>query len=314
MSADPDVTMLFFEFIRERHLIWERRQIALEPATWTNDPILASKKFTNMFRVLDPGTQFVLTDLIRPTLSVRDQLMRLFLYRHTNLPEPWKLFAMINGDYPTVETLDDFREYLKLYRSSGDPVFSGAYIVYPQSNVRGTDKVDSIIVLAKRLFTEGMQEDIVPDFEASSQWWKKFEVLRQNKGVADFMSHQILTDFGYTPHCGQYTENIHVVPGPGALRGIQTLDDVGTKPYQTMLWAWESLRASGDIPSLKMPSGKTRTMSLSDVQNAFCEWSKYVRAAGGIDNVLEGKLPSPKQVYQPAHPGVQSSPALPLHW
>ena len=83
---DVDMWLVYRAFVIERHKIWERRQ-AGEPGPWTRDPILASRKFTNVFRVLDPGTQFVLTDLF-PDLSLPE--------RSLNLPLPFSTFSMLS--------------------------------------------------------------------------------------------------------------------------------------------------------------------------------------------------------------------------
>ena len=90
----------FLRFVVERHRIWEQRQ-AGAPQPWTDDPVLATRKFTNVFRVLDPGTQFLLTDLFEPDIDPRDTLMRAFLYRHTGRVEIWELLGVMTGQYPT---------------------------------------------------------------------------------------------------------------------------------------------------------------------------------------------------------------------
>jgi alpha-glutamyl/putrescinyl thymine pyrophosphorylase clade 1 len=84
-----DAALTFLEFVEERHRIWERRQ-AGSPQPWTDNPILASHKFTNVYRWLDPGSQFVIEELQDLELSPSDNLMRFFLYRHTGRVETWE--------------------------------------------------------------------------------------------------------------------------------------------------------------------------------------------------------------------------------
>jgi hypothetical protein len=307
-NPDPDAAMSFLSFVGERHKVWERRQLGLTPP-WTDDPILASRKFTNVFRILDHGTQFIMTDLIEPGLSDRDMLMRLFLYRHTGRVEVWEAASMLMG-YPTVDSLEDFRKVLHEYRGGsriitsgnstrGKPsqkgrlfdraIFTSAYLVFPQSDIPGTDKLDSVIDLTIRLFGK---DDILLDFLNSKTQAERFTVLRRNKGVADFMSMQILTDWGYTPHCGEDRENEFVVPGPGARKGAAVL---GMKAEDAIRWAHDVISQDPPLLGLRPPS-------LMDVQNCLCEFSKYDRFA-----------PAQKP-YVPAHPGVQLPPVLPEHW
>ena len=46
----------FFAFVYERQLIWHKRTILHLPAPWTEDKILQTYKFCNVYRQLDAGT------------------------------------------------------------------------------------------------------------------------------------------------------------------------------------------------------------------------------------------------------------------
>lgn len=284
-----DVLMTFLDFVTERHRIWEQRQ-AGKPQPWTEDEILASHKFTNVFRVLDPGSQFVF-ELAPPDDDPFDVIARLFLYRHTNLPAVWRAFAADAGSYPTVDELGDFLDFCREYKERGGQLFSGAYMVFPQSTVPGTEKIVSVVDLTLRLYREGTFQDVIN----ARTLRDRFRALRVNKGVADFMSMQITTDWGYTAQCGQDLENEFVVAGPGSKRGAALLERRG-KPEETIAWAQKVLHQE---EGLQLPSG--RLPSLMDVQNCFCEFSKYAKR-------------KPGRPYKPAHPGRQPEPRLPEHW
>lgn len=304
---DLERAMTYLEFVEERHRVWERRQ-AGEPGPWTSDPILSHRKFTNVFRVLDYGSQFVLTDLIDPELAPEDQLARLFLYRHTGRVDVWQYAKLMLGRYPIREDLDDVLKIWQSYRQgkpTSRPVFTNAYLVFPQSQIPGTDKLESIIDLTRRLFVSGTVAEV---FLLPGTQRDKFEALRTNKGVADFMSMQILTDWGYTPHCGVDQENEFVILGPGARKGALAIAPTW-KPERTLEWAVQAVRDSPDcpeLPTLQTEHGNVgRLPSYMDVQNTLCEYSKHVRFA---------QKPTPAKPYQPAHPGKQPDPVLPEHW
>lgn len=327
--VDVDRAIDYLTFVEERHRVWEHRQ-AGDPQPWTDEPYVATKKFTNVFRILDHGTQFIMTDLIEPGISDRDLLARLFLYRHTGRVEAWQYLPIAVGEYPTVENLPDVLEAWYEYRGktttkkkaprrpgqvgrgngnqttvSERPLFTGAYLVFPQSQVPGTDKIASIIDLTKRLFHPDSPTDCVPDFMAATTQADRFAALRRNKGVADFMSMQVLTDWGYTPNCGVDREDEFVVPGPGAVRGAQALSP-GRPVMETLLWAVDALRSSEGCPALPLdhPGDPVRLPSYMDVQNTLCEFSKWVRFS---------EKP-PGKPYRPTHPGPQPAPLLPQHW
>ena len=312
----------FLAFVAERHRIWEKRQAGL-PQPWTEDPVLAVRKMTNVFRVLDPGTQFVLTDLLEPGLPERDQLMRLFLYRHTGRVPAWQWLGLSCG-YPTVANLEDVRLALKEYRGGGvfreknvkpfadrankaaglgetkfkRTVFTNAYLVFPQSQVGGTDKLDSIIDLAQRAFNPGSPEDIMPAWERSTTQRERFTALRSPKGVGDFMAMQILTDTSYSQ--GVDREDEFLTPGPGSIKGAKALDP-GVPTMTVVRRVVEAVRGLPDCPRVGY-----RVPSLMDIgSNLLCEWSKYVRFKG---------QPLPNKIYKPSHPGVQPEPVLPSYY
>lgn len=312
----------FLRFVVERHRIWELRQLGA-PQPWTTDPILATHKFTNVFRVLDPGTQFVLKDLLDSELSERDQLMRLFLYRHTGRVEAWQWLGLSCG-YPTVANLEDVRAGLKQYRGTGvfrekkvkpfaersnkaagfgetvfeRTVFTNAYLVFPQSQVRGTDKLDSIVDLALRAFTPGSPEDVMPAWEQARTQQERFAALRSPKGVGDFMAMQTLTDWSYG--LDRDLEDEFLAPGPGSIKGAKALMP-GTPTMQVVRRVVEEVRGLPDCPRVGY-----RVPSLMDIgSNLLCEWSKYDRFRD---------KPVPPKIYKPAHPGPQPDPVLPTYY
>jgi hypothetical protein len=234
--------------------------------------------------------------------------------------EVWRYLQAELGGFPTVDELDTVLEVFKEYRGGSRPnvsgptskggkssmgrvfdrpIFTPAYLVFPQSAVPGTDKVDSIIELTKRLFGEYSPTSAVRAFSEASSQAERFAALRKNKGVADFMSMQILTDWGYVNPGPADLEDQFVIAGPGAIKGAKELDSKRS-PSGVIEWAASAIRILEDCP--KLPGGKQP--SYMDVQNCLCEFSKYVRYQGKPD----------AKPYKPAHPGPQPAPVLPQHW
>lgn len=290
---NPDAALDFLEFVSARHEAWQARQQGL-PQPWTDNDIVNSRKFTNVFRVLDYGSQFVLTDLLDPEVTDADILMRLFLYRHTGRVEVWRYMRRELGYYPLLEDLEMVRAVFKEYRGeAGRALFTNAYLVYPQSSVPGTDKLDSIIDLTKRLFLEGYSGWVRTFLHPNSTQEERFNSLRQHKGVADFMSMQILTDWGYYT---EFREDEFVKAGPGAIKGSNALGII--RASEGIEWALSAIRSLGEVYL------DGREPSYMDAQNCLCEFSKYVRYQ---------ERPTPAKLYTPAHPGSLSY-QLPRHW
>lgn len=302
---DPDRALDYLDFVAARHSVWCLRQ-AGHPGPWTTDPIVAARKFTNVFRILDPGTQYVLSTLALPDDDPLDVFTRLFLYRHTGQVDAWE---WVRGEVgrPALGNLDDVLAAWQEYRRLGGTIFTSAYLVYPQSSTKGTDKIEAIVRLTERVVAE------VGRAFPRTTMRQQFDLLRMNKGVGDFMSMQILTDWGYTLQCGSDHENDFVVCGPGARKGALALDP-HSKPEETLEWAYGVLNQSNRIRAgeavsrpavLPVPGGADRLPSRMDVQNTLCEFSKYVRYQS---------RPSATKPYVPAHPGPQPAPLLPRHW
>lgn len=295
---DVDNVMMFLEFVKERHRVWERRQ-AGEPAPWTTDPILARRKFTNVFRVLDPGSQFPLRELYLPERrNPMEVLARAWLYRHTNLPAPWEAVRADLRGFPLLSRTggpEAVYAALRAHREAGNQWSSGAYILRPESvggkHVVGGDKLEFFTRRCREIFLDG-RWNIARDFFTVETTAERHAVLTRPEGIGDFMALQILTDFHYALDVDH--ENDFVVLGPGSTKGLAHLGLRSVEEGARILWA------DPDCPRLN-----GRLPSLMDIQNCYCEFSKYVRELS--------RVTSPG-VYSPAHPGVQSSPVLPAYY
>ena len=308
---DADMMLAYLDFVVERHKIWERRQ-AGEPGPWTDDPILATRKFTNDFRVLDHGSQFLLTELLNTAETPADALARAFLYRMTNRTQVWEQTRKECGDYPHMEEMDQVlaRYWRYLRDEKGVQVFSGAYIIMPEPGVKGVDKVRSVVKLAERYFGNG-PESITGWFLDSQHMYERFDLLRSCPGIGPFIAMQVLTDFGYSPFGTDQDENEFVIAGPGCINGAKEIDP-GRKPADMIRFCRDAVLQLEDCPMLPVPiagdpdaSPHLRPPSLMDIQNTLCEFSKYAR--------YMRKSPSVK-AYRPAHPGPATAPVLPQHW
>ena len=129
----------YLRFVSERHHVWEQRQSGV-PGPWTEDPILRARKFTNVFRVLDPGSQFVF-ELLDDVEDLRDALARCLLYRQTNRIDAWLAAREWLGRYPLA---GDLGPDLAMFWNDLGNVFTTAYLVFP-GNIRGADKVMTIV-------------------------------------------------------------------------------------------------------------------------------------------------------------------------
>jgi len=290
MTYDEDMLARYRQMVQERHHVWVARQRG-KGQPWTTDPVLANLKMTNMFRVLDPGSQFVFQLADENPVDV---LARLVFYRITNRPATWYALRAAIGHYPVaqdfIERPEAITGFLDTYRSAGNRIFSGAYIIVPEPGTKN-DKMEGAVRLTQQFLLDNAET-----FMNAPTQDERFAALRSTSGLGKFLSMQILTDWGYLQP--EEPDPSFVVAGPGATRGAAILNsDISAEDVifdEAVRWS--------DHPVVQVDGRGLTTM---DVQNTMCEWSKYAR---------EIVTPRKKSLYKAAHPGVQSKPILPQWW
>lgn len=273
---------LYVHFVRERLKIYRKRQHDC-PQPWTDDPVLARKRFTNMYRVLDWESQFLIRELL-PGASPHDTLMRCFLFRYTNRSEPWIAFRDEFGHYPVSEDLRSgaLNRFWNDYCSAGNPIFGNAYKMFVGQENKGWTRLDYFTNMATERFSDTRFSTAYFQCPGPKERTDLLQTIPRCKG---FMSQQIATDMEYSRWIPQ--QNHFVIPGPGAVVGARHID-----PERSALEVihhyyefWQN------EPAVHL---KGHSFSLHDVQNHMCEFGKFVRYQ---------TKPLPKKLYTPKHPG-----------
>jgi hypothetical protein len=184
---------------------------------------------------------------------------------------------------------DPITPLLAAYRSAGNTVFSGASSIIPEPGTT-FDKVEGAVRLTRRFVDTALDDFLDADDQET-----RFRVLRSVPGIGKFLAMQILTDWGYG--ATENPENDFIVAGPGAQRGALYLDPntPAEEVIHRLTEEWDGQ------PTVRIGS---HSLTLMDVQNTLCEFSKVMR-------YYDGK-PVPKTLYRPAHPGPQPKPVLPV--
>lgn len=288
--TNNEMLVLYRNMVIERHEIWRARQAGW-PQPWTEDPILQNLKMTNMFRVLDPGSQFVF-DL--DANDDRTTIGRLVFYRMTNLPATWEALKEEFGGYPSsadfLYNQEMLYDFLNRRRRAGHRIFSGAYIIIPEPGT-ANDKIEGALRVTARF----LEDNAFAFFNASTQE-ERYKALRATPGIGRFLAMQILADWTYL----QPDEPDHsfIVAGPGARRGAALIEPnmQAEDVIHDLAIYWS------DHTTIRLDG---RGLTVMDVQNTLCEFSKYAR---------EVEYPRKKSPYRPAHPGPQPTPVLPRWW
>ena len=284
---------LYKRFVRERQMVWERRQIGL-PGPWSDDPILNELKFCNNFRVLDRGSQYVLR-MVQDAKTKGDVVLRAFLYRFTNMEVVWEIFREKHGRWPVeMDITDGTLEEFILEAGERMNLFNPAYLLSPGMNNKGMTRPEWLVKTMYIADRAILNEDFYDAPMAEKHW-----VLTTIPRCADFLAMQVLTDIGYSDILPQ-DENEFVVPGLGALRGLEAL---GYRPRQSIS-AMQELQEHFSGSIVLDVKGTERPLSLMDIQNTLCEFGKYHRAVSGVR--------SRPRKFHPA--GTPADPIYPNHW
>lgn len=298
----------YLYFVHERHAAHERRA-AGEPGPWSEDPTVANRKFCNMFRLVDVGSQFAAHDLLGPDQPItrEDAHMRAFLYRYTNKPEPFQYFWLQTGRYPVVADLEGtLQQVWNQYKAEGGTFFSGAYTMFVGTENKGKTRLEWVMGLTAEIHhPTGKHHAALQRVLAADTQQQRLAEYTTIPRVGDFMGMQVLVDTGYW-HGEPDRENEFAAIGPGSKRGVQRI----TSSRDWLAVLREAQRMLQEYPSpatITLANGAERKLSLTDVQNTFCEFDKYMRYR---NQEAKGRQ------YRPAH--LDQYPQLtnyvPTHW
>lgn len=280
------------------YFIWEREVIRIVKERggerpYTKDLVLGKYKFTNIHRSDDRVSRWVCAHLIEPYEHRPDLWFTLLIARLINWP-PTLLTLLECGVIPCAPEEFDaelFVETVEGCKATQSKVYSGAYMVYPTKMDPGGNKSQAI---AKHIIGAAVQNRaaIQATLDCAEPTIEEFvTVMSRCFGISTFMAGQVAADLTYAS-AGQLSRASDLFTyapiGPGSSRGLNYL--LNRAPNAG--WTQEAFNAQLiKIHDAIINELEIGTMTLHDVQNCMCEFSKYCRTVLG-----EGK---PKTTYQP---------------
>ena len=293
----------FFRFVDERQRVWVRRVVLGEDPPWTAQGILRRHRFTNVYRLADPGTQYAIRSILDRAEPAVDRLFNVLVYRLIGRSATHADVGFQRVDAFEVES---FQRALAARRDGGVPVFTGAYLVAGYSGFGGSDKVGNVA----RLFGEvaGVFDAFYAEVEAASGPEAVYSAIRSLPGFGNFLAYQVLVDLLYPlpGHGGEpflpFSPDAWAAAGPGAKRGLDVLVEDGPdcSELEAMRWlheyqAAEFERLGLDFPWLRDDGGNRIDLSLADVQNCCCEFYKYEKVRTGRGRTRRRFRPSERR-------------------
>ncbi|MGC4002288.1 MAG: putative DNA base hypermodification protein [Pirellulales bacterium] len=264
----------------------------------TSDCILAKYKFTNAYRASDRVSQYLIQKVLyEGEQSAQEIFFRTLLFKFFNRIDTWETLTKKFG-MPVSREFDP-RKYGQVLESTlirGVPIYSAAYIM--PSGGKGS-KYDRKHEMHLALLARMVKEETAKRLQDCARMRDAFVLLRSFPTIGDFLAYQYVTDLNYSS-AWNYSEMEFVVPGPGALDGLQKCfhDRGGLTEADLIRIVTDRQEREFERLGLTFPDLWGRSLQLIDCQNLFCEISKYARIAhpevAGITNRTRIK-----QVYSP---------------
>lgn len=243
-------------FARARHQLWEGKPV--------RSRILTHRKFTNVFRVLDRGSQYLL-ERMNIHEDPLDRMALSYFYRQVNRPDTMEDIIMRNDGYvPGSAEIFDPSWYDEVVApvvlARPGAFLNGAYIILIKpGDPRGTLEKMREMFPAARPYLEAASA--TPELE------HRVRRLQKTPGLGPFLAMQIATDMGYC-FGEEDQENTFILAGPGSRKGVA---EISSQKAEQVIKTFPVER----LPTL--PGSNGRPPSWMDIQNVFCEFSKYAR-------------------------------------
>ena len=267
-----------WRFAAERLAIFYRRR--LDPiGPWTADPILRAYRFTNVFRVTDRVSQYLIREIqYRSDRSQdpREVFFRTILFKVFNKIETWEALEHSHGllSWRTVD-LDAIDYTLLRLRAGGQRIYSAAYIM-PAPPFGRASKHSNHLALIARMMADGLPKALqqAPDLRTV------YERILGYPSLGRFLAFQYAIDLNYSTLL-DFEEADFVIAGPGALDGISKCfsETSGRSPEDIIRWVTDRQEIEFVKRRLAFKGLFGRRLQPVDCQNLFCEVSKYTRIA-----------------------------------
>ena len=271
---------LYWYYASQRQAMFERR-VAGQPGPWTDDRILSTFKFCNVYRAADRVSQYMIRDVCYhdEDCTPQDRIFQIVAFRTFSKIETWRSVRAELGRYPTLDDLADgrFTTALNTTGVANAGLYTGAFILCATDAYGQGRKHLNHVELWRHMF---LADDLADRILDASSLRQIYDLLHGYPLMGDFMSYQTAIDLNYSPLLA-FSENDFTQPGPGALRGIRKcFEDLGDySPTEVIMWMLERQELEMRRLGLDFRGLFGRPLHAIDCQGLFCETDKYCREA-----------------------------------
>lgn len=163
LPLNEDVFRTFFQYAHDRHDVFLKRQQGKTQDEWTNDPVLCSTKFANIYRVLDRGTQYVLTQVVQDgPQDLEEVCFRIFLFRSFARISTYEVIKSALGGPPTLKSFSPraYENILLPHIGAGIPVYGSSYFIPAPREFRTQYPFQSTLRLVQLMLRTGLPKKL----------------------------------------------------------------------------------------------------------------------------------------------------------
>ena len=309
MGLEPtEVYDTFWRFAAERLQMYQRR-LRGQAGPWTEDPILGAHRFTNVYRASDRVSQHLIQEVQygEGRSPAPDEIFfRTMLFKFFNRIETWDALEARLGRlaWQSVD-LDQVVSALDDISARGGRLYSAAYIM-PSPALGHVRKHANHVALLARM----MDDRLAGRIERMGSLEDVYLALLGYPGLGPFLAFQYAIDLNYSLLL-DFDESGFVVAGPGALDGISKCfaNSRSLRPEAVIGEMVGRQQSEFRRLGLSFDGLFGRPLQPIDVQNLFCEISKYARAkhpsvrgSSGRTRIKQSFRPSGRALARPMFP------------
>jgi alpha-glutamyl/putrescinyl thymine pyrophosphorylase clade 1 len=301
----------YWRFAAERQAIYERR-LQDECGPWTDDLVLRSYRFTNVYRAADRVSQYLIREIqyrADRQQSADEIFFRTLLFKIFNKIDTWEMIENAVGpvSWHGVD-LNAIARILDDALRRGVAIYSAAYIM-PAPKLGHDRKHANHLALITKMMDDGLPKKVQRARSLSAV----YEFIKPYPGLGPFLAFQYAIDLNYS-NLMDFDEAEFVVAGPGALDGIAKCFSgiKGRAPEEIIFEMVERQDREFNRMGLAFSGLYGRKLQPIDCQNVFCEISKYCRVVHPEIRGLSDRKRI-KQSYRPASRRLEL-PFFPPRW
>lgn len=281
---DPEMMNLFWYYTWERMNVWHNRFILKLPRPWTKDEIIDKYSFTNTYRELDKTTIWYHKHIGNTKIrSKKDIVFGTFIHRLFNNIENMEKILHLTE----VKTFDEQEMFnvLNKARKNGENIWCKVHMTTGVRFKGSDDRLENIIYLIKLIHDE--INDIYGRIKNSTSLEDLYNNTRRVNGFGPFLGYQYILDMVNSGVC-DFSLDDFVVAGPGCKRGIRhvfpnaleiTFENAMHYMRERQHFYFE--KYNYDFKYCEALGGKEKGLHLGNIENQFCEYSKYYRVWQG---------------------------------